>query len=620
MLQRLWLADLPTRRRLDDPARRPGDARPGDPLRGAAAADRIGLPVLVDVPGGVQAHVRDLAAALIALGHEVAVLAPGRRGSPTAAGRSSRPAGGRWRAATTGRSPGSRSARSRTPGSGAGSPSTTFDVLHLHEPATPSLSLAARCSRPRARSWRPSTRSTERSRALLRCSRGRCSALMEKVTARIAVSPMARRVQVEHLGGDAVEIPNGVDVALFATARCCPATRAHGRHGRVPRPVRRAAQGHGGAARRAAPARPAPARAAAAGRRPRRRRRPAPRRRPGLADRLDVLGGVDDATKAPALRSMDVYCAPNTGGESFGIVLTEAMAAGAPVLASDLDAFRAVLAGRRFDGGRRGYGGRVCSPPATPPRSPPRWPRCSTTRRRRAALAAAGRARAAASTGRSSRRDVLRVYRAAIAADPRRVPAGRRDGEAGPACCRLAGDARWRWPPWRCYARGLSLPCCARCAPAGWTGCTSGPTPPARALAAALERRGRSRSARRRARRPPQRGPAASALRPARPAVSRTRCGATRRRAAEAAEPTTLGRAARARRRRPRRAARRARRRARRRRAAPSCSPGGCTTTPSATPSTCARAGSCGGCGSRARPRCPPTSRSRTRAWRRAGR
>ena len=52
---------------------------------------------------------------------------------------------------------------------------------------------------------------------------------------------------------------------------------------------------------------------------------------------------VDDETKARALRSVDVYCAPNTGGESFGIVLTEAMSAGAAVLASDLDAFRRVL-------------------------------------------------------------------------------------------------------------------------------------------------------------------------------------------------------------------------------------------------------------------------------------
>ncbi|MBV8350454.1 MAG: glycosyltransferase family 4 protein, partial [Mycolicibacterium sp.] len=44
-----------------------------------------------------------------------------------------------------------------------------------------------------------------------------------------------------------------------------------------------------------------------------------------------------------ALRSADVYCAPNTGGESFGIVLVEAMAARTPVVAGDLDAFRRVL-------------------------------------------------------------------------------------------------------------------------------------------------------------------------------------------------------------------------------------------------------------------------------------
>jgi phosphatidylinositol alpha-mannosyltransferase len=63
-----------------------------------------------------------------------------------------------------------------------------------------------------------------------------------------------------------------------------------------------------------------------------------------LAGHLRFLGLVDDAEKASAMVSADVYCAPNTGGESFGIVLVEAMAAGTAVVASDLDAFRRVLA------------------------------------------------------------------------------------------------------------------------------------------------------------------------------------------------------------------------------------------------------------------------------------
>ncbi|NUU25541.1 MAG: glycosyltransferase family 4 protein, partial [Streptomycetaceae bacterium] len=68
-----------------------------------------------------------------------------------------------------------------------------------------------------------------------------------------------------------------------------------------------------------------------------------------VRDQVTFLGMVSDADKARLLRSVDVYVAPNTGGESFGIILVEAMSAGAPVLAADLDAFRQVL-----DGGRAG--------------------------------------------------------------------------------------------------------------------------------------------------------------------------------------------------------------------------------------------------------------------------
>ena len=60
-----------------------------------------------------------------------------------------------------------------------------------------------------------------------------------------------------------------------------------------------------------------------------------------------MLGQVSEEDKVRVYHSVDVFCAPNTGGESFGIVLAEAMAAGAPIVASDLDAFRQVLRGGR---------------------------------------------------------------------------------------------------------------------------------------------------------------------------------------------------------------------------------------------------------------------------------
>jgi phosphatidylinositol alpha-mannosyltransferase len=72
-------------------------------------------------------------------------------------------------------------------------------------------------------------------------------------------------------------------------------------------------------------------------------------------NRVVVLGEVSDEDRVRMLHSVDVFCAPNTGGESFGYVLVEAMASGAPIVASDIDAFRQVLgngeAGELFEVG-----------------------------------------------------------------------------------------------------------------------------------------------------------------------------------------------------------------------------------------------------------------------------
>jgi phosphatidylinositol alpha-mannosyltransferase len=137
---------------------------------------------------------------------------------------------------------------------------------------------------------------------------------------------------------------------------------------------------------------------------------------PELADRLVALGQADDETKASVLRSVDVYCAPNTHGESFGVILTEAMAAGAPVIASDLVAFRRVL-----DDGRAG----VLTPVGDPASLAAALRELLTDPERRVALAAQGRRRVTAFDWSVVAGQVVRVYEQAIAADPRRV------GESG---------------------------------------------------------------------------------------------------------------------------------------------------------------------------------------------
>jgi phosphatidylinositol alpha-mannosyltransferase len=308
---------------------------------------RIGIvsPYSFDTPGGVQNHVHDLAETLIGLGYHVNVLAPaldegGLPGYVTPAGRA---VPVRYNGSVARLSFGPISAARVRRWLAAGH----FDVLHVHEPITPSLSMLAVLS---ARGPVVATFHTAmtRSRAMA-AAQGLLQLVLEKITARIAVSALARRVQVEHLDGGAWEIPNGVAVARYAGADPLPGWPGTG--GTVGFLGRFTEDRKG--FRVLADALPALAAA-----------RPGLRLLvagpgeaedlfgmvpAGLRDRVTFLGKVSEEDKARMLRSLDVYVAPNTHGESFGMILTEAMSAGAAVAASDLDAFRRVL-----DGGRAG--------------------------------------------------------------------------------------------------------------------------------------------------------------------------------------------------------------------------------------------------------------------------
>ena len=308
---------------------------------------RVGLvcPYAWDVPGGVQFHVRDLAEQLLALGHEASVLAPADDELPVpayvvAAGRAV-PVPYNGSVARRVFGPLS-AARVRRWLAGGG-----FDVVHVHEPATPSLSLLTcwSASGPMVGTFHTASL---RSRAYSAFYPVLYPAL-EKLSARIAVSEDARRTVVEHIGGDAVVIPNGIYVDRFAAA--------------TPREEWRASGGSVAFLGRLDEPRKGLATLLAAwpdvlDRHPRAKLLVAGRGDEEAAAALlphrvrgsvAFLGQVSDADKAAMLRSADVYVAPNTGGESFGIVLAEAMAAGAAVLASDLPAFARVL-----DSGRAG--------------------------------------------------------------------------------------------------------------------------------------------------------------------------------------------------------------------------------------------------------------------------
>jgi len=304
---------------------------------------RVGLvcPYEWNVPGGVQQHIMDLAEALIDLGHHVSVISAADDDVPlppyvVPAGRAVPvPYNGSVARLSFGFRSASRVRRWVRDGD--------FDVLHVHEPAAPSLSLLA-CWVATGPIVATFHTANPRSR-VMHAAEPMLQSALEKISARIAVSEAARRTLVEHLGGDAVLIPNGVAIRRFAKADPLPGWPADGGAigflGRLDEPRKGL-----GVLLRAfelmAPSRPG-LRLLIAG--PGDADEARSRVGPELRDRVVLLGRVSEDDKVRALHSVDVFCAPNTGGESFGIVLAEAMAAGAPIVASDIDAFRRVLRG-----------------------------------------------------------------------------------------------------------------------------------------------------------------------------------------------------------------------------------------------------------------------------------
>ena len=303
---------------------------------------RIGMvcPYSLDVAGGVQAHVLQLAEVMRERGHHVSVLAPASADAHAhlpdfvVSGGKAVPIPYNGSVARLRFGPATLRKVKKWLLKG------DFDVLHLHEPNAPSLSMLAlqAAEGPIVATFHTSTTKS----LTLSVFQGILRPSHEKIVGRIAVSDLARRWQMEALGSDAVEIPNGVDVAAFASAPTLPGYPRAGRSvlflGRFDEP-RKGMQVLVGALPKLVAACP-DVEVLIVGRGDEDALKEAVGEHAG---HLRFLGLVDDAEKASAMRSADVYCAPNTGGESFGIVLVEAMAAGTAVVASDLDAFRRVL-------------------------------------------------------------------------------------------------------------------------------------------------------------------------------------------------------------------------------------------------------------------------------------
>ncbi len=296
-------------------------------------------PYSLSRPGGVQGQVLGLSRALRGLGHEVTVLGPADGdgdgdlpddiGAHAVIGRSF-DVRANGSVAPVALSPAAPARAERIVRRGG------FDVVHLHEPMAP---LAAYGILLGSRVPIVGTFHRSGTDGTMRALRPALSGLGRRIRIRTAVSAAARDTAAESYGGSYEVLFNGVDLERFVSAR--PHGDEGGRRSIVfvgrheprkgldvlldsfaglPDSAALWVVGDGPTTEMA-------------------------RRRHPESERVRWLGRLSDREVSERLAGASVMCAPSLGGESFGVVLLEGMAAGCSMVASDIEGYREAAGG-----------------------------------------------------------------------------------------------------------------------------------------------------------------------------------------------------------------------------------------------------------------------------------
>lgn len=295
----------------------------------------LACPYAWDDAGGVQVHIRELAGRLLGEGHDVQVLTPARHAIPEPRVRVvGRPVNLRYNASSAPIDPRPWSYLEVRDALREFRP----DVLHAHEPETPSTSMWATLA-SRAPVVATFHSGAEGSR-LFAATAPLIRRVTRRISVQVAVSRAAERFVAPRIGGSFQIVPNGVDVERFANVQ--PADLGPGRKllfvGRLDE--RKGFPIAVGAFASLAAERP-DLRLIVVGDGPQRSAVDA--LSADVRDRVSMLGAVANTDLPPYHAACDVFLGTSVGGESFGIVLVEAMAAGLPVVASDIRGYDEVV-------------------------------------------------------------------------------------------------------------------------------------------------------------------------------------------------------------------------------------------------------------------------------------